>query len=549
MKSGFRRWLKQLPTTLTAASAEPAERAQRIVALQRNIILPARLVVIGVVFYQLYFQSRLLVTAATSYGVLLETIQNTFNAYTFLIIGATVLLTVVRRPPPGSVQWVVFVIGLGDGVFLAALTVLTGGFESILYWVYPAVIVLNAISIPLATPQIVLNLVLAILYLVAGLIESNTNTHFERYLSPSSVHRTGTKKAGNISAKDIGDLQTVVAWLKQSPAPLLKQMWETIPQATRDKLSGPIAPEDELALKQEIADTWNATLLRGSQMFIVPTPTSETTETGADPYVLRVAVLLLLTFCCYGVQVLVAAQERAQEEQKEFYVRTGQLQMAGRLAAEFAHQIKNPMTIVNNVTFSLQRMLQGGKPEVSQQVAIIQEEVAKADQIITQIMGYAQLSEGRIEKLTVVEELERAIQQVFPPGIPTDIKVHRDYAGNFPPLLMQRRHFSEAVSNLLQNARDVLVKGGNIFIQARCVAEYSVEVIVRDDGRGIPPDKLERIFEAYYTTKERGTGLGLAIVKHNVDLYGGSVRVESELGKGAKFTLVFPAKSLIQLGK
>jgi signal transduction histidine kinase len=76
-----------------------------------------------------------------------------------------------------------------------------------------------------------------------------------------------------------------------------------------------------------------------------------------------------------------------------------------------------------------------------------------------------------------------------------------------------------------------------------------VEVTVRDTGPGIPPDKIERIFEAYYTTKERGTGLGLAIVKHNAELYGGHVRVESELGKGAQFTLLFPAKTLIKLEK
>lgn len=549
MKSGLRRWVKRLPAMLTAPPSEPAERAQRTVTLQRNIILPARLVVIGVVFYKLYFQSPWLITAATSYGVLLETIQNTFNAYVFLILGATVLLTVVRRPPPGSVLWLMFVIGLADGVFLAGLTVLTGGFESILYWVYPAMIILNAVSIPLATPQIVLNLVLAILYLAAGLVESNTNKHFERYLSPQSVQRAGTKKPGNISAEDIGDLQTVVAWLKQSPPPLSKQLWDALSQTTRDKLSRPIAANDEPALKQEIADTWNRTILRGSQVFVVATPTSDPPETGADPYVLRVAVLLLLTFCCYGVQVLVAAQERAQEEQKEFFVRTGQLQMAGRLAAEFAHQIKNPLTIVNNVTFSLQKAFQGGKPEHLQQISIIKEEVAKADRIITQIMGYAQLSEGRVEKLEVVEEMDRVIQEVFPAGALPAVKVHRKYAGSFPPLLMQRRHFSESVLNLLQNARDAVQAGGNIFVEANCLPDYSIEIVVRDDGVGISPDKLERIFEAYYTTKERGTGLGLAIVKHHADLYGGSVRVESGLGKGAKFTLVFPAKSLIQLGK
>ena len=72
---------------------------------------------------------------------------------------------------------------------------------------------------------------------------------------------------------------------------------------------------------------------------------------------------------------------------------------------------------------------------------------------------------------------------------------------------------------------------------------------MRDDGPGIPPDKLERVFEAYYTTKERGSGLGLAIVKHNLELYGGTVQVESGLGQGTKFTLIFPAKALMKFSK
>ena len=63
---------------------------------------------------------------------------------------------------------------------------------------------------------------------------------------------------------------------------------------------------------------------------------------------------------------------------------------------------------------------------------------------------------------------------------------------------------------------------------------------------GIPPEKLDRIFDPYYTTKERGTGLGLAIVKHNVELYAGTVRVESELGKGARFVLLLPARAVIR---
>jgi signal transduction histidine kinase len=71
--------------------------------------------------------------------------------------------------------------------------------------------------------------------------------------------------------------------------------------------------------------------------------------------------------------------------------------------------------------------------------------------------------------------------------------------------------------------------------------------LIRDDGPGIPPEKREKIFEAYYTTKEKGTGLGLATVRHNLELYGGSVKVESELGKGARFIVIFPARTFVRL--
>ena len=102
------------------------------------------------------------------------------------------------------------------------------------------------------------------------------------------------------------------------------------------------------------------------------------------------------------------------------------------------------------------------KPIPAEQVEIIQEEVARADRVITQIMGYAQLSEGHVEKLNVIEELNRAIAQVFPPAMPTAIQIHREYGHGFSPLLMQRGHLSETFVNLLQNAREALGDKGNL---------------------------------------------------------------------------------------
>jgi signal transduction histidine kinase len=272
-------------------------------------------------------------------------------------------------------------------------------------------------------------------------------------------------------------------------------------------------------------------------------------EDLGQPFVVRMVVLLLTTLCCSGLELLLERQRLAAEEAGEFAAREGQLRSAGRLAAEFAHQIKNPLAIINNTAFSLQRAAREGNAQYAQQIEIIQEEVARADKVITQIMGYAQLSEGRVEKLNFIEELEQAVAQVFPSAVTDKIKVHRELGHGFPPLLMQRGHLSEVFVNLLQNAREALGDQGNIFVVAKCHRDYSVEISVRDDGPGIPPEKTGRVFEAYYTTKEKGSGLGLAIVKHNVELYGGTVRVESELGKGAKFAVIFPAKALMKFSK
>ncbi|MFO1513541.1 MAG: ATP-binding protein [Verrucomicrobiota bacterium] len=537
MKTGLWQWLKRLPAVAVALRPEPGDHAQSILKLQRNIVLPARLLVVSMVLYHLY-TSPWLVQVVDNYGVVFETMERTFTAYAFFVLGVTVLFYVVRRPPPGSVQWLVFAVGLADGVFLGGLTVLTGGFDSVLYWVYPVLIILNAVSIPLATPQIVLNLVLGIFFLGAGYIETQSQ--------PDPSIASFPLRKPKIMPDHINNLSAVITFLQSSPEPLNRSLWTGLPESTRRRATNYLADGSaETELRESLAKDLDR-ILYPQRVIGDASSTPDLPETTAGPYVLRVAVLVLLTFCCYGVQVLFAAQLRTEEEQKEYAVRTEQLRSAGRLAAEVAHQIKNPLAIINNVTFSLQKNFVKEKPEAATQVGIIREEIAKADRIITQVMGYAQLSEGRVQKLNVIDEINRAIEEVFPANVPIGTHVYREFAGTFPPLLMQQKHFAEAVGNLLQNARDAVDGHGHVHVGARYLGDYSVEITVRDDGPGVPADRLGRIFEAYYTTKDRGTGLGLAVVKHNAELYGGRVRAESELGKGAKFTLIFPAKTLMQ---
>ena len=462
MKPSPWQWLKRLFTLLEIPAPDPPRLLRRIEIMERNIVLPVKAVAIGFIFYSFVSTPWFGVTLSML-DVTVETVQYIFWFYVLASAALAALLLNMGRLPLAVVQWTVVTSSLVDGLFLTGMTIITGGLDSILFWLFVALIIRNAVSVPVGFSQLFLNFAISLCYVLVVALDISVAQNLDEF----------TRRALDLPAhEDLG-----------------------------------------------------------------------------EPFVLRLVVLLLTTVCCYGAQALLERQRLAVEEAEEFAAREGQLRSAGRLAAEFAHQIKNPLAVINNAAFSLQRALRDTKTEVAQQIGIIQEEVARADQVITQIMGYAQLSEGHVEKLNVVEELNRAIAQVFPSVVPTGIQVHREYGRGFPPLLMQRGHLSEILVNLLKNTREALVEKGNVFVTADCHRGHSIEISVRDNGPGIAPDKIERIFEAYYTTKERGTGLGLAIVKHNVELYGGNVRVESELGKGAKFTLIFPAKALMNPAK
>jgi signal transduction histidine kinase len=462
MKTSHAQWLNRLASLFEIPAPDPVRLLRRIVMMERNVMLPIKAVFITMIFYS-FDRTPWISLASGTQDVVVETVQFIFWFYIVANVMVAALLLAAERLPLAVVQWTVFTGGLVDGIFIAGMTLLTGGLDSVLFWLFVVLIIRNSVILPPGGSQFILNFAISLFYVLVAVLDMS--------------------------------------------------VFQNLDENTRTAL--------DLTTRDDFG----------------------------QPFVLRMVVLLLTTVCCFGLELLLERQRLAAEEAGEFAAREGQLRSAGRLAAEFAHQIKNPLAIINNAAFSLQRAARDGKPAAPQQLAIIQEEVARADKVITQIMGYAQLTEGRVEKLFVIEEITRAIAQTFPPAMPSLIKIHHAFGHGFPPLLMQRGHLSEILTNLLQNAREALGDKGNIYITADCHRDYSVEISVRDDGPGIPPDKMGRIFEAYYTTKEKGTGLGLAIVKHNAELYGGTVRVESELGKGSKFTVIFPAKALIKFSQ
>lgn len=456
----FRRseWLKRLPTLFEIPAPDTERARQRIELMERDAMLLVKLVAIAMTVSSFSFRSPWMSHITGVLDITVETVQLLFWFYILLNILLAVPIFFAKRLPLALVQWVVVTSCLIDGLMLAGLTYLTGGLDSILFWLFIGLILRNSVSVPPGFSQLFLNFAMSLCYVLVAVLDNLVNSNLD----------DSTRRALDLS------------------------------------------PAGELG----------------------------------ESFALRILVLWLVAATAYIVQAFLEKQTIALEEAAEFAAREGQLRSAGRLAAEFAHQIKNPLAVIRNTAHSLERAIREKKPSAAQHVEIIQEEVTRADRAITQIMGYAQLSEGRVEKLDLRVKIEKALAQVFPAAVPTGIRLEKELLGPFPPLLMQRNHISEVLVNLLHNAREALGDRGTIRIRAETLRDHAVVISVADDGPGIPPDKLERVFEAYFTTKENGTGIGLAIVKHNVELYGGTVRVESELGKGAKFIVTFPAKSL-----
>lgn len=266
-----------------------------------------------------------------------------------------------------------------------------------------------------------------------------------------------------------------------------------------------------------------------------------------EPVVLRIFFLVMLSACSMGLHLTLVRQKQVKDEAQEFVLRQEQIRANGRLAAEIAHQLKNPLGIINNVVYIIQKKAEKGITDIESQLQIIRREIYRSDRIITDLMGYAKLAEGTLERLDVNKELDRALGIVFPRGTQFGIAITKEYAQGLPNILIQQSHLSEVLVNLLSNARDILGNRGQIALRSKFGNDYAVIIEIADNGPGIEPEIMEQIWIPYFTTKKKGTGLGLSIVKHNVEMYGGSISVYSELGEGTCFTIQLPARTFLKI--
>lgn len=210
----------------------------------------------------------------------------------------------------------------------------------------------------------------------------------------------------------------------------------------------------------------------------------------------------------------------------------------GRMAATVAHEIKNPLSAIKSIA-QVMREDEGLRNEYERDLGLIVGETDRLSQSVTQLLSFARRESPAGQPLNV-DELVRSVVDLFrasarEQGITLDLQVKADaeLAGKLVSALR------DALSNLLLNAIQATPAGGKVELMA-AQSDGELVISVQDSGSGVPVDLRERIWEPFFTTRQRGTGLGLAIVRKRVQEVGGTATLVSGNGGGAYFQLRVP---------
>jgi signal transduction histidine kinase len=237
---------------------------------------------------------------------------------------------------------------------------------------------------------------------------------------------------------------------------------------------------------------------------------------------------------------------RELREAQDLLLRSRSLAAIGQLGAGVAHEINNPLAGVLGITQLLLVDLPPHHPArpLAQDV---ETQALRIRKIVQNLLRFAQRQGGEdFGPLDVGKVIDDALELCGPSDLQgAGVEVVRRYAQGLPMIRGSATQLQEAFIQLVQNARGAMSKsgGGRLTIETSVTAEKLVRVTVSDTGRGISAEHLPRIFDPFFTTKAgdwAGVGMGLSVVHKTIEDHGGTIQVQSELGKGSTFQMTFP---------
>jgi signal transduction histidine kinase len=219
------------------------------------------------------------------------------------------------------------------------------------------------------------------------------------------------------------------------------------------------------------------------------------------------------------------------------------LATVGKLAAGVAHEIRNPLTAIKMWLFSI-RKAAGGDPEIDRKFEIVSEEITRMEKIVRNFLEFSRPPALKQEAQFVSTLIDRTLELFSHRIEEKKLRLAHHNGEHLPPVMVDADQFKQVLNNVLDNAIEATSEGGEIQIAVdkdhRASAQSMVVVRVRDNGKGMPQDVRERIFEPFYTTKDDGTGLGLCIAAQIMAKHGGRLVLETSTKRGTTFAIWIP---------
>ena len=244
------------------------------------------------------------------------------------------------------------------------------------------------------------------------------------------------------------------------------------------------------------------------------------------------------------VSLACSQAERIFERQRALLNATRLVTM-GKMISEISHDLRKPLTNIRGSLQVLRGRVEAG-PETSEILESTDHEIVRLATLVTELVDFANPKRYRTERRDPGPIVRRAVGLIERAATKHGITVTVDIPEHLPPIFCDENQIIEALLNVLSNAIDSMPNGGTLEVAAAQTTEadggQKLVISLRDQGHGMDPAELNRIFERYYTTKSSGTGLGLAIVQRIIRAHAGEVRAESKPGKGTTFYLELPVR-------
>jgi signal transduction histidine kinase len=220
---------------------------------------------------------------------------------------------------------------------------------------------------------------------------------------------------------------------------------------------------------------------------------------------------------------------------------SGKLAALGQLAAGVAHEINNPLTAIIANAQILQRDLPPGDERL-ESVDLIALAGSRAAQVVRNLLDFARKEQVQRVRTNVNETLRSTLAMVQHELISRGVTLHFAPEESLPVVMAAPDSLQGVWLNLLLNAIESVEKNQGVILVKTWRLKDEVRVSVADNGRGIPAERLERIFEPFYTTKGpgRGTGLGLSLCRQVIEQHNGRISVNSQVGRGSEFIVALP---------